>query len=131
MLLAPAPNAAVHGEHVGVSHLLQIVGGQGGAISAAAVEDEWGVQLRYALLDIALDDALAQVDCSRQMILGVFAFFPDIHQNKLVAAVKSGFDIVNAHFPNPLFDIFDDTQKTSRMLMRHGTPSKQVCNRLF
>ena len=124
-VFAPAPNAAVHGEHVGVAHFLQIVRGQRGAISAAAVEDDGRVQFRHAFLDIALDDALAQVNGPRQMVFGVLAFFPDIHQNELVAAVKSGFDVVNAHFSNPLFGIFDDTQKTSRMLVRHRTPSLQ------
>jgi hypothetical protein len=43
------------------------------------------------------------------MVFGVLTFFPDIHQNELVAAVKPGFDVVNAHFSNPRFGIFDDT----------------------
>ena len=58
MLFAPAPNTSVHGEHVAVAHLLQVVGGQRGAISASAVEHKRRVQFWYALLDITLDDAL-------------------------------------------------------------------------
>src|SRR5713226_2908470 len=125
MLFAPASNAAVHGEHVGVAHFLQIVRSQSGAISAAAVEHDRGVHFWYAFLDIALDDALAQVNGPRQMILGLLAFFPDINQNKLVTAVKPRFDVVNAHFSNPRFGIFDDVQKTSRMLVRHRTRSEE------
>src|SRR4029077_14453357 len=62
MFSPPAPNAAVHGEHIGITHLLQIVGGQRGAISTATIEDEGRAQFRCALLDIAFDDALAQVN---------------------------------------------------------------------
>jgi hypothetical protein len=43
------------------------------------------------------------------MVFGVLTFFANIDQNKLVAAVKPGFDVVNAHFSNPRFGIFDDT----------------------
>ncbi len=37
---APIANSAVHGNDVGVSHFLQIVGGQRGAEAAATIEDE-------------------------------------------------------------------------------------------
>src|SRR6478736_1170642 len=60
------------------------------------------------------------------MVLGVLALFPDIHQNKLVAAIKPGFNVVNAHLSHSPLGIFDDVQKTSRMLVRHKTPSGQV-----
>src|SRR5450755_3917969 len=65
------------------------------------------------------------------MVFGVLAFFPDIDQDKLVAAVKSSFDVVNAHFSDSLFGILDDVQKTGRMLVGHGTPSKQVCESIL
>jgi hypothetical protein len=105
---APAPNTAVHGEHVGITHLLQIVGGQCGTVSTATIEDERRVQFRYALLDVAFDDALAQMNRSRQVIFGIFTLFPNVDQQEFVATVKPGLDVVNAYFSDPFFGIFDN-----------------------
>src|ERR1700689_1908548 len=75
-LLPPVANAAVHGNHVGVAHLLQIICGQRRAESAAAIENYFRTQIGHTCLDIALDDAFAQVNCPGKMVLGKFAFFP-------------------------------------------------------
>ena len=78
MFVSPSANASIHREHVGVAHLLEIVSGQGRAVSAAAVQYERRIQARYTLLDVALDNALAQVNCPGKMIVGVFAVFADV-----------------------------------------------------
>src|ERR1700704_6839834 len=42
-LSAPIADSAVHGDDVGVSHFLQVIGGQRGTESAATIEDEFGL----------------------------------------------------------------------------------------
>ena len=49
----PAAPAAIHRNYVCVAHFLEIVGGQGGAETAAAIEDEWGVVVRDRFFDVA------------------------------------------------------------------------------
>src|SRR5580704_5581267 len=92
ILFAPAADSAVHGEHVGVTHFLQIVGRQSGAISSAAIEHDWRIQFGYSLLNVTFYYAFAQVNRSGQMVLGVLALFPDIDQEKLFATIEFGFD---------------------------------------
>src|SRR5215470_7782139 len=59
VLLAPATNAPVHGYHVLVSHLLKVVGSEGGTEAAAAVKNHFRVEVGDFLFDVAFDDALA------------------------------------------------------------------------
>src|SRR5713101_4645991 len=63
----PALPPAVHGFDVVIAHLLQILSRECGTESAAAIQNELGVRVRNALLDVALDDALAQVNGAGKM----------------------------------------------------------------
>ncbi len=117
LLFAPTANASIHREYIGVAHLLEIVGGQGRAVSAAAVKHERRIQARYTLLDVTLNDALAQVNCPGKVIVGIFALFPDVNQNELLPAVEACLDIINGGFPDALFGIVDDLQKTGGVLV--------------
>src|SRR4051794_33114884 len=58
---SPTPPAAVHGFHVGVAHLLQIFCYERGTKASAAIQNQLRAGIRNALLDVALDDAAAQV----------------------------------------------------------------------
>src|SRR5205807_6506783 len=58
----PAAPTAIHGDHFGVAHLLKIVGGEGGAEAAAAIQHHGRRAVGDALLDITLDDALPEVN---------------------------------------------------------------------
>src|ERR1700686_1254172 len=71
----PVANAAIHRDNVLVTHLLQIVGGEGGAESTAAVKNDFCIQIRYTRLDIALDDALPEMNRARQVVRSEFALF--------------------------------------------------------
>src|SRR5579863_1762861 len=116
---APASNASVHREHLGVAHLLQVIRGQGRAKSAATVEHQGGGLIGYAILNIAFDDSFAEMNGVRQVIGRVFAFFAHVDQHKLFLPVELRFNLINRYFANPPSGIFDDLQKTRGMLMSH------------
>src|SRR5882672_5823985 len=118
-LLAPLADSAIHRKHVGVTHLLQVVGRQRGPEAAATIEHQRSCEIGIFSLDIALDDPLAEVDRSRQMILVVFVIFADINQNKLVALVQPSLDFVDVRLAHPLFGVFDNLEETRWMLLRH------------
>src|SRR5262249_49510909 len=67
--VAPVADAAIHGEGIRIAHFLQVVRGQGGAKTAAAVEDDFGLRVGETRLDVALDDPFSQVGRSRQVVL--------------------------------------------------------------
>src|SRR5258707_6319285 len=58
-LLICAPSA-IERDHVGVSHLLQRVGGESGPEPSTAIENQPRVLIRYLGFDILLSDALSQ-----------------------------------------------------------------------
>src|SRR5262249_13736329 len=58
---APPPPAPIHRSHPTIAHLLERVGGQRGAVAAAAVEDDVRLERGNGTLDVALDDALGEV----------------------------------------------------------------------
>src|SRR5580704_1083045 len=120
-LFAPAPNAAVHREHTGVAHLLQIVSRQRRAKPAATVKHQKRILIGHATLNIALDDSFSQVDRPGQMIGRVFAFFAHVDQHKLLLAVQLRLDLIDRNFVNPFLGILDNLQKTSGVLMSHGS----------
>ena len=74
-------------------------------------------------LIVALDDALAQVDGSGQVVGVEFAVFADVDENEFLAAIEPGFDFVNVGFSNALLGVVDNLQKARWMLMSHGRRS--------
>jgi hypothetical protein len=99
---------------------LQIIGGQRGPETAATIEDERSFEIRILSLDVAFDDAFAQVDSSGQVVGVEFAVFADVDENKFLAAIEPGFDFVNVGFTDALLGVFDNLQKTRGMLLGHG-----------
>src|SRR5262245_50381733 len=106
--LAPAAVAAVHGDDVRVAHFLQVVGGEGGAITAAAVQDDRRIQIGDALFDVAFDDSLAQVDGAGKVIAGPLAFFANIDEKKSVAAIHARLDVVDGRLTDALTGLVDE-----------------------
>ena len=117
---APVADSAVHGNDIGVSHFLQVIGGQRGAEAAATIEYEFSLQIGILALNVALDDALAQVDGSGQVVGVEFAVFADVDENEFLAAIEPGFDRVNAGFADAPLGVVDNLQKARWMLMSHG-----------
>src|SRR2546429_3874868 len=59
--LPPGPHPTVHRPDVGVAHLLEALGRQGGPIPTAAIEDDLGPLVRDHRLDISLQNASPQM----------------------------------------------------------------------
>src|SRR6202163_5064325 len=117
---APIADSAVHRDNVGVSHFLEIIGGQRGSETAATIEDERSFEIGILSLNVAFDDALAQVDGSGQVVGVELAVFADVDENKFLGAIEPGFDFVNVGFADALLGVFDNLQKSRWMLLGHG-----------
>ncbi len=115
----PITNAAVHGNHIRVAHLLQVVGCQSRAKAAAAIKNHFCVQFGHLRFDVALDDASAQMNRARKMIFGELVVFADVDQQKLVAAIHSFLDRIDIGLAHPSFGVVHNLQKAGRMLMGH------------
>src|SRR5271157_3293277 len=104
----PIADSAVHGKDVGVSHFLQIVGGQRGAEASATIEHELSLQIGIFGLNVTLNNALAQVDGSGEVVGVEFAVFANVDENEFVAAIEPGFDFVNIGFAHALLGVVDN-----------------------
>src|SRR5437764_10728033 len=98
----PGAHAAVHGDDVGVAHLLQVVGGQGGPEAAAAVKDDGGGTLREQRLDVALEHSAADMAGAGRPIDGELAVLAHIDEMKLLAAVQARLHVGDAAFTDVL-----------------------------
>src|SRR6266478_349401 len=126
----PVANSSVHRIDIGVAHFLQIVSRQGGAKSTSAIEYNFLSRSRHLLLDVALDDPLAQEHGFGQVILRPLAFLADIHQVKLIPSIQLRFDLIDGHFANARFGVLNDFQKTRGMLMGHSVTKLRGAIRL-
>jgi len=115
----PAANSAIHGDNVTVSHYLQVIGGQGRAKTSAAIKYEFGLQVGIFGFNVALDDALPQVNGAWEVVGIEFAIFADVDENDFVAAIQTGLDLINVGFANPAFCIFYYFQKAWWMFRCH------------
>ena len=84
-LRGPSAPSARHRTHVRVAHFGQIVCGERRSKPAAAVEDDVGACVRDGLLDVAFDDALAQVACALDVARLELALLPDVHELEAIA----------------------------------------------
>jgi hypothetical protein len=113
----PAAETAIDGDHVGVAHLLEIIGRERGAVAAAAISDNAGLGIRNALFDVALDDAFAEMDGARGVTGVPFAFFADIDE---INAGFLGLDvgIVDGDFFIAIFGVIDQFKELRAV--QHG-----------
>src|SRR5665213_1051669 len=80
----PRPPSAVERDRFLIAHLLQSIGDQRRAKSAAAIQHHGGRFAGNFRLDIALDDALAQVDRAGRVTGGPFVVFARVDQYVIV-----------------------------------------------
>src|SRR5580692_9370517 len=118
-LFPPVANPAVHRDHLGVAHLLQIIGGKRRSEASAAIKYHLRIQIRYARLNVTFDDAFAQVNRAWQVVLGEFALFSHVHQQKCITAVDSPLHFFGIRLANPRFGVVHNFQKPRRMLVSH------------
>jgi 23S rRNA pseudouridine2605 synthase len=124
---APAANAAVHGNHVGVAHFLQIIGSESRAKPSPAIENHLRAEIGNASLNVAFNDPLAQVHGAGKMVLGKLALFAYIDEQKAVTAIHTGFHCVNVGLANARPGIVDDLQKPGWVLS-HSKEFTRIAN---
>src|SRR6266550_3878861 len=107
----PAPG---HRSDVRIPHLLQILRRQRRTKSPAAVQDQLGVLVRGALLDVALDYTFPDVLGSARVSRGPFALFTNIDEPGLTA-VGHPTRFIDADLAHPCFRILDQLEESGRM----------------
>src|SRR5215472_14697309 len=120
-LFAPYANAAIHGDYVGVAHLLQVVSSQGRAKASSTIKDQRRGSIGDTFFDVALDDALAQVDGVGEVILAVLAFFTHVDQQEFLAAVQLGFHLIDVELTDPFAGFIDNRQETWGVFRSHAS----------
>ena len=117
--MSPLANAAVHREDVCIPHPSQVIGSEGRAKSAAAIEDDGRVDVGNALLNVALDHSLTEMNGPGEMIVLPLVVFANIDEQELLVAVEFLLDIVHGDFADALLRVMDNIQKSLRVLVRH------------
>src|SRR5688572_26584868 len=118
LVLPPAP-AAVHGDHIRVSHLLNRIGREGAAEAAAAVKDDRRRVIRDLLFDIPLDDTFADMLGLWQVAGCVLAFLADVDDLELLALIDPLLDVCDLAFFHARFGVGDDREKAGGVLLGH------------
>src|SRR5262249_10347259 len=114
--LDPATPPAVHRANVAVSHLLERVGRQSGAKATPTVEDDVRVVVGNRLLDVALDDALAEVRRPPHAATLPLTVFAHVDQVKLLARFLSTPDLLRRGLADALLALRDQPEKSGCML---------------
>src|SRR5207302_549111 len=107
------------------------IGRQRGTEAAATVENDLAGRVRVFRLHIAFNDSLADVLSAGDMVLGPLAFFTDVDQVELFAAIKLRFDLVYGQLTNARLRILNDLQETRGMLLCHDVVSSSDQNGSF
>src|SRR5438552_5955659 len=89
----PAAEPARQRADVPVAHLLEVVAHERAAKAAAAVADDRRVLVGDLLLDVALDDSLAQMDGAADARLVPLAILARVHEHEALAGMGA-LDIV-------------------------------------
>jgi len=117
--IGPGAPAAVHGDDVFVAHFLEIVGGERGTETAAAIENERGVFIGDGCFDVALDDASAEMDSTGNVALGPFVVLARVDENHFFAGIEALLDFAKIGFLDSRFGVVDDGEKCGRVMVRH------------
>ena len=117
--LPPVAYAAIHRDHVGVAHLLQVVGGECGTEPASAVEDHLGAKFGYTCFNVSFDDSLAQMNRAGQMVFGELTLFAHVDEQEFVAPIHPFLHFVHIRFPNACLRVVNDLKKPRRVLVGH------------
>src|SRR3569833_3374934 len=116
--LAPGPHAAVHGDDVGVAHLLQVVRRQRRTEPAPAVKDDVRCVIWYQRLDVALQHAPSDVPGAGGPVDRELAVLADVDEMKPLAAVQAGLHVGDAALADVLPYRLDQGQEPGIVL--HG-----------
>jgi hypothetical protein len=99
---------------------------RGGTKTTAAVEDQRRGLVGDGRLDVALDDALPEMNGPGQAAVRPFVVFADIHQREFFAGVESPLDFAKIQFLHASFCIIHDGQKSRRMFHENLPECRRV-----
>lgn len=96
---APGADAAVDADDVFVAHRLEVRRRERRAVAAAAIEQQLGTLVGHTGFDIALDDALAEVDGAGEVVLRPLALFAHVDEEDAgagdLAPVHAGLEVMD------------------------------------
>jgi hypothetical protein len=101
-----------------VAHALEILRGQGGTESAAAIKNDFRFRIRNGLLDIALDYAFPQMNGTGDAATREFAFFAHVHKEQLLACVQALLHLLDGGFADAFLGFVDQGEKAVGVLHR-------------
>ena len=102
-----------------VPHSLQVLGYQGRTEAASTIEDDLRSRVRQSLFNVALDDALAEVNRPRQVVLRPLAFLADIDDAQLLASIQPRFHVIHRRLADVFLCFLNQLQETRRMMFAH------------
>lgn len=106
----PGFPASGEGVDVRVAHALEVVGGEGGAVAAAAVEYELGVVVGDGVFDVALYDAAAHVLCAARVAALPLVVFANVYELRArLHAFQSARNVYLAHARPGVVDDFQES----------------------
>lgn len=94
-----------------VAHLLKVVGGEGGTVAAAAVEDEGRVFVGVEVFDVAFDDAAREMSCAGGVALLPFVVFAYVDEVKALIGLEASEGFFDGDFVDAGFGVFDELEK--------------------
>src|SRR5205814_1571957 len=93
-----------------------VVGGERGAEAAAAVENEVSVTVGDILLDVALDDPLAEMARAREMAAPPLLLLAHVDDLDGLAERLHALDVADRHLADAGAGVVDQAEKTGRVL---------------
>src|ERR1700676_3970195 len=118
--LSPGAPAAVHRDAVRVTHFLQVIGSQRRAETASTVEDERCRFIGDRLLDVALDDALSQMNSAGQMAARPFVIFADVHEREFFPGIEAPLDLAEVQLLHAGFRVIDDGKESLSVFHKYS-----------
>ena len=97
---------------------MEVVGGEGGAVATAAVEDEFGSLIRVEAFDVAFEDAAGEVLGGGGVTLLLFVVFAHVEEVDGVAGGEAGAGLFDVELADAGPGVGDESEKAFGVL--HG-----------
>jgi hypothetical protein len=115
----PATETTIHGNNVGVTHLLQIQGSQGGAEASATVQDNGSISVGDCRFNVSFNDSLAEMYGVGKMTGSEFTFLANVNQMKALATSTPIDHVLDVAFPDLRSNRINDVEKSGRVILGH------------
>ena len=105
---------------------MEVVGAEGGAVAAAAVEDQLGVFVGDELFDVAFDDAASHVACALSVALLPFVVFAYVDELGGFIGGEASEGFLDGDFADACFGVLDELEEACGVF-HVGCPFVYVC----